>query len=180
MPRPLLPEASPGQSIHRHQPQGVAAPSGSRDGWAGAAAMGLSPKGLGSPGVSCCPSAKEPQDSLALPLPGSAPRAAAARHSPWGLQLWQGLGRDHSPQVNIQEILNPVQMQRPTVGALWREGPAHHQPQHGGFVASTSSWSTSPQAVQDPRGRKRNDQGTASQGSELCRAAPLACGVTAE
>lgn len=61
------------------------------------------------------PPPKEPQDRLTLPLSGPAPRAAAARQSPWGLQLWQGLGRDHSPQMNIQVILNPEQLQRPTV-----------------------------------------------------------------
>lgn len=115
-------------------------------------------------------------------LSGFAPRAAAARHSSWGFQLWQGLGRHHKPQIKIQIILNPVQLQMPTVGALWRKGRAHHQPQHRGFMANTNSWSTTPwtaQAVQDPRVRRRNSHGTASQGSELCTAAPLACEVTA-
>lgn len=44
-------------------------------------------------------------------------------------------------------------------------------------MANTNSWSTTPwaaQAVQDSRVGKRDNHGTASQGSELCKAAPLA------
>lgn len=63
-----------------------------------------------------------PQISHTLPLPGFAPRAAAARQSSRGFQFWQGLGRDHNPQTKIQVILNPVQLQTPRCELSLEEG----------------------------------------------------------